>query len=88
MSLVHLENVKLLRKELGMELVADLPYKSDITDAQLDGMVDRLAGTALHLVFNHGGIDRDEKLIRKARTSPSCPPFWLQPERASALAPH
>jgi ABC-type branched-subunit amino acid transport system substrate-binding protein len=66
-GLLHLENVKLLCKELGMELVADLPYKSDVTDAQIDGMVDRLAETAPHLVFNHGGIDTYEKLIRKTR---------------------
>jgi len=66
-GLQHLENVKLLCKELGMELVQDLPFKSDITDAQLDVMVSALDTTKPHVVFNHGGIGVYERLIRKAR---------------------
>ena len=85
---LHLENVKLLCKELGMELVADLPYKSDITDAQLDGMVDRLAGTAPHLAFNHGGIDSYEKLIRKARAKGLTTNFNAVNSGSSELAKH
>ena len=38
----HLANVKLLSQETGMELVADLPFKSDVSDAQIDQMVGQL----------------------------------------------
>ena len=62
----HLANVKLICQQLGMELVADLPFKSDIADAQLDKMVAQLAQTDAQMVFNHGGIGIYEKLIRKA----------------------
>jgi len=41
----HLANVKLLCDELGMELVADLPFKSDISDAQIDQLVGQLEKT-------------------------------------------
>ena len=62
----HLANVKLICQQLGMELVADLPFKSDIADAQLDKMVAQLAQTDAQMVFNHGGIGIYEKFIRKA----------------------
>ena len=66
-GLQHLENVKLACRELGLELVADLPFKSDITDAQLDQMAARIAATNAQVVINHGSGSVYEKLIRKAR---------------------
>jgi ABC-type branched-subunit amino acid transport system substrate-binding protein len=87
-GLQHLENVKLLCKELGMELVADLPYKPDVSEAQLDAMVDRLASTAPHLVFNHGGIDTYEKLIRKTRAKGLTTHFNAVNSGSAELAKH
>lgn len=66
-GLQHLENVKLLCKELGMELVLDLPFKSDINNAQIDAMAKQIGDAKPHLVFNHGGIGVYERLIRQAR---------------------
>lgn len=66
-GLQHLENVKLLCKELGLELVLDLPFKSDINDAQIEAMARQIGNAKPHLVFNHGGIGVYERLIRKAR---------------------
>ena len=66
-GLQHLENVKKLCKEMGMELALDLPFKSDISDAQIDEMVTRIAAASPHLVFNHGGIGMYERLIKRAR---------------------
>lgn len=63
----HLANVKLICQELGMTLVADLPFKSDIADAQIDKMAAQLQQTGAQMVFNHGGTGVYEKLIRKAR---------------------
>ena len=63
----HLENVKLLCKELGMELVLDVPFKSDVSDAQLEAIATRIGTAKPNVVFNHGGISVYERLIRKAR---------------------
>jgi len=63
----HLANVKLLCAELGMELVADLPFKSDVSDAQIDQMVGQLDKGKAQMVFNHGSAGIYEKLIRKTR---------------------
>lgn len=67
-GLMHLENVRLLCKEMGMELALDMPFKSDINDAQLDAYVQKLVEVNPHAVFNHGGIGVYERLIRKAKT--------------------
>jgi len=66
-GLQHLENVKLLCKELGMELVLDLPFKSDINDAQIEAMAIKIGDARPHMVFNHGGIGVYERLIKKSR---------------------
>ncbi len=63
----HLANVQLICKDLAMELVADLPFKSDATDVQLDKMVDTLGKSGAQVMINHGGIGTYEKIIRKAR---------------------
>ena len=65
-GLQHLANVQAICKELGMELVADLPYSSDIGDPQLDAMAQRLAASNAQVVINHGGSSMYEQLIRKA----------------------
>jgi branched-chain amino acid transport system substrate-binding protein len=66
-GLQHLDNVKLLCKELGMALAVDLPFKSDITDAQIAQMAQRLGAANAHVVINHGGVGVYERLIRQAR---------------------
>jgi ABC-type branched-subunit amino acid transport system substrate-binding protein len=63
----HLENVKLLCRELGLELVLDLPFKSDVTDAQLAEMADRIGKAKVQTVFNHGGIGVYARLVRAGR---------------------
>ena len=66
-GVLHLNNVKAICKELGMDLVADLPFKSDTTDAQFEKMADELQKTGAQMMFNHGGIGPYEKVIRMAR---------------------
>jgi len=63
----HLENVKLLCQELGLEFALDLPFKSDATDAQLTAMATRIGASDLHVVLNHGSADVYERLIRQTR---------------------
>ena len=66
-GLLHLVNVKAICKELGMELVAEFPFKPDTTDAQFAAMADELQKTGAQMMFNHGGIGPYEKVIRAAR---------------------
>ncbi|MDO9602978.1 ABC transporter substrate-binding protein [Hydrogenophaga sp.] len=63
----HLDNVTRLSQELGLNLVADLPFKSDVSDAGIDALVAQMARSQAQMVFNHGGIGVYEKLIQKAR---------------------
>lgn len=84
----HLENVKLLCKELGMELVADIPFKSDVSDAQLDTMAAQIGSTTPHVVFNHGGIGVYERLIRKARAQGLRTNFSAVNSGSAQLAKH
>lgn len=87
-GLQHLANVKLLCQELGMELVADLPFKSDISDTQLDAMVTRLQGAGAHVVINHGGSGMYEKLIRKAKAAGVRSAFSAVNSGSAQLAKH
>jgi len=66
-GLQHLANMKLLCKELGMELVAELPFKSDISDAQIAEMAKRLGAANAQVVINHGSAGMYEKLIRASQ---------------------
>ena len=63
----HLKNVQALCQQLGLQLTADLPFKSDESDAQIAALAQRLGSSNTQLVFNHGGIGVYEKLIRQAR---------------------
>ena len=66
-GLQHLANVKRLCGEMGMELAADLPFKSEMTDAQVDEMAARIGASNVHVVLNHGSPAMYERLIRKAQ---------------------
>jgi branched-chain amino acid transport system substrate-binding protein len=63
----HLENVKIVAQQLGMTVVLPLPFKSDISDAQLDEMANAVAKAQPDMVFNHGSAGLYGKLIAKAR---------------------
>lgn len=65
----HLANVKLICDELGMKMVLDMPFKSDIKEAQFDAYAKQMANTGAQMVLNHGGIGIYETLIRKLRAS-------------------
>ena len=87
-GLQHLDNVKLACRDLGLELVADLPFKSDITDAQLDQMARRIGATQAQVVINHGSTSIYEKLIRKARAQGVRTTFSAVNSGSAQLANH
>jgi ABC-type branched-subunit amino acid transport system substrate-binding protein len=64
----HLANMKLICAELGAELVADLPFKGDINDAQIDKLVQQTEQAGAQVVLNHGSSGVYEAFIRKARS--------------------
>ncbi|NTV87312.1 MAG: ABC transporter substrate-binding protein [Burkholderiaceae bacterium] len=84
----HLANVKLLSQELGMELVADLPFKSDVADAQIDQMVSQLEKGRAQIVFNHGSPGVYEKLIRKSRAKGLSTNFYAVNSGSAQMAKH
>jgi branched-chain amino acid transport system substrate-binding protein len=63
----HLENVKIVAGQLGMTVVLPLPFKSDISDAQLDEMAATVVRTQPDMVLNHGSAVPYGKLIARAR---------------------
>jgi branched-chain amino acid transport system substrate-binding protein len=66
-GLQHLENMKLLCKELKMELVADLPFKSGIKEGEIAAMAQNIGESGAQVVINHGGVGVYEQLIRRSR---------------------
>lgn len=66
---IHLENVRLIAAELGMKVVADLPFKGDVGDAELDAMVKAIAEAKPDMVFNHGSSGIYQRLVAKARAA-------------------
>jgi ABC-type branched-subunit amino acid transport system substrate-binding protein len=71
-----------------MELVADLPFKSDISDAQLDAMATQIGSAGPHVVINHGSIGVYERLIRKARAQGLRTNFSAVNSGSAQLAKH
>ncbi|QKO23128.1 ABC transporter substrate-binding protein [Rhodoferax sp. BAB1] len=87
-GLQHLENFKRLCQELGLELVLDLPFKSDVSDEQLAAMAGRIAAANLQGVINHGSAGVYEKLIRQTRAKGSATPFMAVNSGSTQLARH
>lgn len=87
-GLQHLENFQRICQELGLELVLDLPFKSDITDAQIAAMAGRIAAANLQGVINHGSAGVYEKLIRQVRALRSPTPFMGVNSGSTQLARH
>ncbi|MDM7942147.1 MAG: ABC transporter substrate-binding protein [Hydrogenophaga sp.] len=85
---LHLENARRIALALGMELVADLPFKSDIDAAGIDALARQLASTRAQMVFNHGGIGVYEKLIRQAHSIGVKARFYGVNSGSTQLADH
>ena len=82
----HLANVQTIAKELGMEVVAPIAIKSEVPDAQLDAIVQRLADAQAHLIFNHGSSGIYGRLIQKARAAKATTAFMAINSGSTQLA--
>jgi branched-chain amino acid transport system substrate-binding protein len=85
---LHLANVQRLAREVGIQTVTDLPFKSDINDAQLATMAQQIAASGAQMVFNHGGTGMYEKLIRQSRQSGVRAAFFGVNSGSTQLAKH
>lgn len=68
-GLSHLENVKAISAELGMQLAVAIPFKGDAKDGEIDAMLKLLADKKPDMLFNHGSSDFYLKFIQKARAA-------------------
>ncbi|MDP3539991.1 MAG: ABC transporter substrate-binding protein [Azonexus sp.] len=68
-GLSHLENVKAISAELGMQLAVAIPFKGDAKDGEIDTMLKLLADKKPDMLFNHGSSDFYLKFIQKARAA-------------------
>lgn len=85
-GLLHLANVQRLAQEMGLELVADLAFKSDIDVAGIAALTSRLISSKAQVIFNHGGIGTYEQLIRKSREQGSRAQFYAVNSGSTQLA--
>lgn len=85
-GLEHLQNVRLLAKELDMEVVLPLQFKPDTNDEQLDAWVGRIAQAKPDLMFNHGSAGLYARLIAKARAAGTRTTFTAVNSGSSQLA--
>lgn len=63
----HLQNVRLIAQELGLEVVLPLPVKSDAKPEDFDAMVAQLQARRPDMVLNHGSPTAYQALIIRAR---------------------
>jgi branched-chain amino acid transport system substrate-binding protein len=61
----HLANIKLICDESGMQLVLDMPFKSDVNDQQIASYATQAQQLGAQMVVNHGSVGIYEKFIRK-----------------------
>lgn len=85
---MHLTNVQLMAKELGMAPAVPLAMPSEVTDEQLDGFVRQLRENRIEVVFNHGGIRVYERLIRRVRAAGMGTVFQAVNSGSAQLAAH
>ena len=65
----HLANVNIAAKDLGLVVTQAVPFKGDITDAQIDAIVQAIAEKKPAMFFNHGSASVYLKLVAKAKAA-------------------
>lgn len=65
---MHLANVQRIAKELGLEVVVNLPFKGDISDAQIAEWVKTIGISKADMFLNHGSAGLYQKLVAQAKS--------------------
>lgn len=63
----HLANVQRIAQELGLQVVQDIPFKGDISDAQIGEWVKGISTTKPDMFLNHGSASLYQKLVAQAK---------------------
>lgn len=66
---MHLANVQRIAKELGLELVVNIPFKGDIGDAQIGEWVKTIGTSKADMFLNHGSAGLYQKLVAQAKAA-------------------
>ena len=64
---MHLANVQRIAQELGLQFVQDLPFKGDVSDAQISEWVKALGSSKPDMLLNHGSAGLYQKLVTQAK---------------------
>ncbi len=66
---MHLANVQRIAQELGLQVVMDVPFKGDISDAQIGAWVKGIESSKADMFLNHGSAGLYQKLVAQAKTA-------------------
>lgn len=66
---MHLANVERIAKELGLQVVTDIPFKGDVTDAQVADWVKAIGERKPDMFLNHGSAGLYQKLVAQAKAA-------------------
>ena len=84
----HLSNVAAAAQALGLPAPVPLVIGSEVSDAQVDALVERLAAAQVQFMFNHGSIGVYERLVRRARARGLQTAFYGVNSGSAQLAKH
>jgi ABC-type branched-subunit amino acid transport system substrate-binding protein len=65
----HLANVQRIAQELGLQVVQDIPFKGDISDAQIGEWVKSIGTSKPDMFINHGSAGLYQRLVTQAKTA-------------------
>ncbi len=65
----HLANVQRIAQELGLQLVQDVPFKGDVSDAQIGEWVKSIGASKPDMFINHGSASLYQRLVAQAKTA-------------------
>ncbi|MGS5089581.1 ABC transporter substrate-binding protein [Hydrogenophaga sp. A37] len=66
---MHLANVQRIAKALGLEVVVDIPFKGDISDAQIAEWVKAIGTSQTDMFINHGSAGLYQRLVAHAKNA-------------------
>lgn len=82
----HSDNMSAEAKKVGRELVAELVYKDDFTDAQIDALVAKARESNAQAIINHGSPRLYERFILRSKAASFKPHFFAVNAGSSEIA--
>lgn len=82
----HAENMRIEAQKASRTLVADLTYKDDYTDVQLDELVAKAQAAQAQVIINHGSPRLYERFILRSKAAGFKPHFFGVNSGSSEIA--